>query len=67
MFAKLFDGFTELRLGVVVADAAVQRRYLEKIAAEMLFTVIQSSVKKEADLWVSLTSWMATNADVMMT
>ena len=67
MFAKLVDGFAELRLGVVVADATVQRRYLEKIAAEMLFTVIQSSVKKEADLWVSLTSWMATNADVIMT
>ena len=47
MFAKLVDGFAELRLGVVVADATVQRRYLEKIAAEMLFTVIQSSVKKE--------------------
>ena len=47
MFAKLVDGFAELRLGVVVADAAVQRRYLEKSGAEMLFTVIQSSVKKE--------------------
>ena len=52
MFAKLVDGFAELRLGVVVADAAVQRRYLEEIALEMLFTVFQSSVKKEADLLV---------------